>query len=72
MDDDKEKGSTLIGKNLLFEEQILSLRVDAFKKGGNIENGQVSSLESELIHHKYSVSPRFCMAVELVINYYIQ
>ena len=42
-------GSTLHGKNLLQEEQILS-ELTAIKKGDKNENGRVASPESVAIH----------------------
>ena len=42
-------GSTLHGKNLLQEEQILS-ELTAIKKGDKNENGRVASPESVPIH----------------------
>ena len=41
-------GSTLKGKNLLLEEQILSLRVDPYRKGR--QNSRVASPVSIPIH----------------------
>ena len=37
--------STLIGNNLLLQEQFFSLRVDPTEKGGNYKASRVASLE---------------------------
>ena len=48
-------GSALEGKNLLLEEQILSLRVDPFENGDRNENCSAVSLEGVLMQVKKRV-----------------